>query len=228
MEQILRKYRIKRLFRFSARDTDEPRAAAQYRLEDLPPELKLALLRSFDNLVDLQSLVHASPLYHAVYLENQSCIVQRVLLDGLDEYQYILIIGGILDIPTDRPEVLGDLIPFLKTNDAIDIPPACNSHIIFSGHGTNLARIQLSVQFAIHDFCTSALSKNPATGKYVEDDALLSLTEHARISRAFYRYQVFCTVFRGPEEHYRSIFDRFDFLGLFSPWEVEEIACVRK
>jgi hypothetical protein len=58
----------------------------------------------------------------------------------------------------------------------------------------------------------------------------LSGTELVRLHRAFYRYDM-CqnmmraiAAFRLNGEH---VYDRFaDFLSAFSPWEVEEIACV--
>lgn len=216
----------------ATQDIDESKPVAKLGLEDLAVELKLALLLNLPNLSDLQSLVHASPLYHSVYRTDRYGILQRVLLNELDQrsFQYILNIGRALNIRHKRPEAKEEILKFLEVFKNSDIEPASELQAVFLRHGPRLARIQLSVEFAMHDFCTSVISKHPTTGEPLEEDVILSPTERARISRAFYRCQIFCIVFREdlylPHVDFNITEKSFLFLNLFPPWENEEIACV--
>lgn len=53
-------------------------------LESLPPRIKLHILRAAPDIKTLQSLVEASPDYHAVYVENREVIFTCVTLRELN------------------------------------------------------------------------------------------------------------------------------------------------
>lgn len=208
------------------------KATAKHGLEDLPAELKLTLLSSLSNLADLQSLVHASPLYHSVYLTDRCALLHCVLSNELDptSFQYLLAIARALDIRQECSETKEEVLKFLEAFKNVDIQPVSDSKQLFLRHGPSLAKIQGSIQFAVQDYCTAVLSKHPVSGEPIKPEVSLSPTEQARISRAFYRHQVYCIVFRSPSESQFRFFDNDDkswlFLHLFPTWEVDEIACV--
>lgn len=59
----------------------------------------------------------------------------------------------------------------------------------------------------------------------------LSATEKTRVSRAMYRFQLYCNLFHGRRDPFVEFkFDSDDvvtlFLSLFEPWEVEEVICI--
>ena len=214
-------------------EVNESKAVAENGLEQLPTELKLALLSSLSDLSDLQSLVHASPSYHAVYLTDRHRILHRVIVNGVDprSFQYVLALGRALDIRHGRDETKEEVLSFLEGLKTFDAEPASDSEAVFLRHGPTLGQIQRSIQFTMRDFCTAVFSTHPTTGEALKDAVALSPIEQARISRAFYRYQIFCIVFQEPADYQYIHFDAMEisflFLNLFTPWEVEEIACVR-
>lgn len=50
------------------------------RIENVPTELMIKLLQQTKDVVTLSALVHASPLFHAVYIENREKILTEVTL----------------------------------------------------------------------------------------------------------------------------------------------------
>lgn len=59
-----------------------------------------------------------------------------------------------------------------------------------------------------------------------QSDLVLSSTEHFRVCRAFYRYELLCNLFRSTSETSEEGFERRLFLGRHAPWENEQIGCV--
>ena len=152
---------------------DRPEPAATLGLEALAVELKLVLLRTVSNLTDLQSLVHASPLYYGTYLTDRHSIIARVLLIDSRSLQHVLAIGRALDIRQDQAATKEDVLSFFKSFESIDAGPASELESVVTRQGPILAQIQRSVQFAIRDFCTSVLSRHPVTGELFQGDTTL-------------------------------------------------------
>ena len=128
----------------------------------------------------------------------------------------------------------------------------CKSTIDGLDSGTlgMLADVHLAVHHATDQFCRFTLSCHPVTGQPLEPYRPLSHSETRRIHRAFYRYELFCILFREPkfsiadartrgDGHMASGLEQPDrsfvhlhtksflFLALFKAWKVEEIACTR-
>ena len=81
------------------------------------------------------------------------------------------------------------------------------------------------------DFCQAALSRHPLSNEKEANISPLSTNETRRISRAFYRFELFCTIFSLAEIGVEPDLDCMDkchlFLENFPVWEREEIACIR-
>lgn len=106
---------------------------------------------------------------------------------------------------------------------------------------SRLARLQNQVQHATEDLCQQAFSSHPFTIDQGKPCKKLSSDENCRFYRAFYRFEIFCTLFRSLENPLSIVSDEDEgstseldslensnlFLSLFNPWEVEELACVR-
>ena len=124
-------------------EVNESKAVAKKGLEQLPAEMKLALLPSLSDLSDLQSLVHASPSYHAVYLTNRHRILQRVIFNRADprSFQYILVLGRALDVRHGRDETKEEVLSFLEVLKILDAEPASDSEAVFLKHGPTLGQI---------------------------------------------------------------------------------------
>ena len=57
--------------------------------DTLPTELSVQILKTMPNTKTLQSLIHASPTYHRVYLIDRETIFTSITLQELVECEYI-------------------------------------------------------------------------------------------------------------------------------------------
>lgn len=55
---------------------------------------------------------------------------------------------------------------------------------------------------------------------------VLSSTEHYRACRAFYRFELLCSLFRSTSDASEEGFERRLFLSRHAPWENEQIGCI--
>lgn len=217
-------------------------------LERLPTEIQSAILLNIRDVVSLKTLIHASPRYHSAYLSQRHAILKQVLSNSI------------------HPDVLYDACSAVHSNKTISSnveERAARVDAFLSEYESNrdggtppeqfdlesvsrLARLQLQVQHATEGLCEVAFSSHQFTGELLGHGGPLSLDEICRFCRAFYRFEIFCNLFRNRrdmtvEDNLRhpshgdietvpeidSIEKSSQFLSLFNPWEVEELACVR-
>ncbi|KAI9849496.1 MAG: hypothetical protein M1837_004116 [Sclerophora amabilis] len=217
--------------------------------EDIPTELKIAILSQCADLPTLNSLIRASPLYYRAHLESKKSILLSV---------------GVNELPLDafyswkaqrlrerrRPHADDQWVRAVKEilvqyrEDREKEPPLANS---FSWKELKqMLRFHRKVVFLTQDFCESTIAKHPVSGspEPPEMRGELSSAETLRIHRAFYRFELHrhlfylghrylpATEFGGRETllKYPELdknFQASDFLCNFSPWEIQEIACVK-
>ena len=231
-----------------ARDEAIPCGPHKAALECLPTEIQCAVLLNNRDIASLKALIHASPGYHSAYLGQRHAILKRVTFNSIHPevlYDAFFTIHSAYTMTTSAQDRTMRVKGFLseykdKRNDWT--PP---EHLDLESM-TKLARLQNQVQHATDDLCQKAFSCHPFAGKLVGHGGQLSPNENRRFYRAFYRFEIFCRLFRNWEappadenSSYASDGDREStseleslekssrFLSLFSPWEVEELACVR-
>jgi len=200
-------------------------------LENIPPELRYQIL-TFLNLEELHALVHASPVFHQDYLRNRKSLLRECL-------------------ETTLHSVVVDARFAYKTGLAgfLDKRSVQNVTQMVKDYQDQRHSSSYSAESEIIDIVMFYFSViKPLTRRYTEWTLSnlaqetnskqiygpLSRTEGTRVLRAFYRFQLFCNLF-GVVNHKslqpnRSDFTSIDilriFIGLFEPWEVEEIASI--
>ena len=197
-------------------------------LEGLPVELKWIILQNLPCLPSLNAVVHASPSYHKAYMARRQYIFAEVVSQDIGQ-----------DMLFEASAVARSLR--INSKDAIEVRAFVKDYFItrlvpapISLGGLSLpdlitfSQFQYVVRFAVKDFCQATLSKHPLNRKEQEYIAPLSTNEARRISRAFYRFETYCTIF-SQKRWKRKLGSGMChlFLHQFPPWELEEIACVR-
>ncbi|KAF6236490.1 hypothetical protein HO173_005271 [Letharia columbiana] len=200
-------------------------------LESLAVELQFEILQRLADLPSLSAIVHASPSYHRAYVARRQSILAKVVSrdifsDSLFEAHALAI--ALRTNNKDGSEIRRFLKDYKSTRrEAVSV----SIERFPLPQITILSQVQHAVRFAMKDFCQATLSKHPLSSEREGDITPLSTHEARRISRAFYRFEIFCTVFSQPGFKVKRKLDCMDmchlFLNQFPPWEVEEIACIR-
>ena len=217
-------------------------------LERLPTEIQSAILLNIRDVVSLKTLIRASPTYHNAYLSQRHAILKQVLSNSIhpdvlyDAYSAVHSNKTISSNVEDRAaKVDAFLSEYERNRDGWTPPEQLDLESV-----SRLARLQLQVQHATEDLCQVVFSSHPFTGEPLGHGEQLSLHEIRRFCRAFYHFEIFCNLFRqrrdmtvednlrhasNEDEETVSEMDFIEkssqFLSLFNPWEVEELACVR-
>ena len=194
------------------------------------------------------SYIRASPQYYSAYLSQRNAILKRVLFDSIhpdvlfDAFSAIDSTKIMTSNRKDRAARVRSFLSDYKDNREKWAPP---EHLDLESL-YRLARLQNHVQHSTEDLCRIATSSHQFPGTQIVHSEELSMNESRRFYRAFYRFDIFCNLFRNwktpPDDellsnasnrHHENPFQleplekSSRFLGLFSPWEVEELACVR-
>lgn len=217
-------------------------------LERLPTEIESAILLNIPDVVTLKALIHASPRYHSVYLSQRHAILKQVLSNSIhpdllyDACSAVHSIDTLSSNVEDRDARVDAFLSEYKSSRNGWTPP---EQLDPESVG-RLARLQLQVHHTTEDLCQAAFSSHPFTSEPLGHGEQLSSIEIRRLHRALYWFEIFCNLFRNRqdmtlEDHIRHL-SRGDietvaewaseekspqFLSLFNPWEVEELACVR-
>ena len=217
-------------------------------LERLPTEIQSAILLNIGDIGSLKSLVRASPRYHSAYLSQRHAILKRVLFNSIHPdvlYDAFSAIDSTKIIKGNRKDRAARVRTFLSdytdTREKWTPPEHLDLEIL-----CRLARLQNHVQYSTEDLCRIAISSHPFPGTQIVHGEDLSINESRRFYRAFYRFDIFCNLFRNwksppddellsnaSDRHHENPFQleplekSSRFLSLFNPWEVEELACVR-
>ena len=231
-----------------AEDEVIPYIPSMATLERLPTEIQSAILLDIGDIGSLESLVRASPRYHSAYLSQRHAILQRVLSNSIHPHVLYDALSAIdsTKIMTSKWEdraarVRTFLSDYRDTRDKWAPPEHLDLETL-----CRLAQLQKHVQHSTEDLCRVAISSYPFPGTQTEHGKEISSNESRRFYRAFYRFDLFCTLFRnwdtppddellsnGLNRHHENPFEleplekSSRFLSLFNPWEVEELACVR-
>ena len=198
-------------------------------LEGLPIELQWIILQNLPCLPSLNAIVHASPSYHKAYMARRQYILAEVVSQdiGRDMLFEASAVDKALRI-NSKDRLSLEVRAFVKDyNVTRQVPTPISLGRLSLPHLIAFSQLQYIVRFAVKDFCQATLSKHPLNRKEQEYIAPLSTNEARRISRAFYRFEIYCAIFSRPRKRKAPSGICYLFLHQFPPWEVEEIACVR-
>ena len=214
-------------------------------LERLPTEIQSVILLKIGDIGSLKSLVRASPRYHSAYLSQRHAILKWVLFNSIHPdvlYDAFSAIDSNKTMTSNRKDRAARVRTFLSdyrdTRDKWAPPEHLDPESLY-----RLAGLQNHIQHSTEDLCRAAISSHPFPGTQIVHGQELSINENRRFYRAFYRFDIFCNLFRNwktpPDEELLSNASNDNpfeleplekssrFLSLFKPWEVEELACVR-
>ncbi|KAH7123721.1 hypothetical protein B0J11DRAFT_529711 [Dendryphion nanum] len=198
-------------------------------IESLPPEIRLQLLSQLA-LDELRALVHASPVFHCLYLLNRKSLLRRSLAvtlcnitpDAIAAYE-----SSTVGFQSSR--TVGKVTDFLQRYQNMRDKGA--ESIL----GDDIPIDQVAKMITFHLTTMQPLAQlysQWAQDAFPEATKPLSASEHIRISRAMYRFHLYCNLY-GPNWGSSSLWPEFDPEGIlrsffceYTPWEIEEILCI--
>lgn len=206
-------------------------------LENLPFEIRIQILWEVADFPSLRSLIRASPLYHATYLEEGR---ERVLRDlALKQLDYRLRPDALAAVrsaryyatPRRKRQTIGAFLDeYGRARGQLESDSewlSCTSMT----EAIDLVHLHEAVKRVSEDFCFEIASKMPQEEQFID----LSQMEQLRLYRGMYRYQTYCNFFGkdkswSQEDNFGAdwppLLPRDYYLPTFPPWEVQEIACV--
>ncbi|KAI9758185.1 MAG: serine/threonine protein kinase [Chaenotheca gracillima] len=209
----------------------EDRAPAS--LESLPLELMWEILYRLDSQ-GLNSLVNISPQYYRAYTCNAQWILSEVVRREIGpECMYEAV--AVIQASNIRSREDQATIEFLRRYrlERWEEPPQVLS---LSASLQLISFHQSIVSGFVNDFISSTLSRYPMRQTPLKPDGPPSANELRRIYRAFYRFELYCVLFRRRPTEPRLVSisdgrlaasDQYrHFLYFLPPWEVEELFCV--
>ncbi|KAI0007240.1 hypothetical protein F4779DRAFT_519047 [Xylariaceae sp. FL0662B] len=205
-------------------------------IENLPPEIRRQILSTL-SLEELNCFIRASPVFHCQYLENRRYLLCACLENTLGSVS----VDALVVHQTKSPDFL-----MARTDESI-------AHVLeyyqnlrmeqdatFQGKLSETDAIQISAfYFSItrpigRHYFRWALDNLAGETRVPPTYEPISTVEETRLLRALYRFQICCGLF-GRNDFHDSLRHRWRpdglyilkvFIGLFEPWEVEEIACI--
>ena len=194
----------------------------------LPPELKQSIFAALPNARSLRSVALACTSFYRTFVDAESLIVRSVLYTqiGSDLINDAVIVFRSRALERHDKEAAIELLKSYARRDTRCMPQIWRLHDVLA-----IGDLHDNIDFFSRGFAASALSANPVTGADETLPCPLSLLESNRIKRTFYRYELFCNIFRK-----LGTLQGFDITtetpeGMFfltcAPWENEQLACVR-
>ncbi|MCJ1283012.1 hypothetical protein MMC26_002339 [Xylographa opegraphella] len=194
-------------------------------VKSFPLELTQLILCALPDAVTLRALVLSHSSFYRAFVAGRHLITLQVLLNQIS------------------PDLLPDALAVLKSSRLKPWSRESITEFLTSYHGKRfspspawtisdavpVSMLHDDISFFMADFVSMALAVHPVTGVPDVFPSPLTSREEFRISQAFYRFELYCNLFRErgwkddrfrPEEQQAIFFDQY------SPWENEQLACV--
>ncbi|MCJ1382882.1 hypothetical protein MMC17_005995 [Xylographa soralifera] len=194
-------------------------------VKSFPIELLQLILCALPDAVTLRAVVLSHPSFYRAFSAAKDLIPLQVLLNQipLDLLPDALVVLRSSQLkPWSRERVQEFLAHYYEGKLLLmhtwTIPDAVSASVLYD-----------DIAFFMANFTAMALAAHPVTGEPEESPLALTSHERSRIVHTFYRFELYCNLFRkyrlkdnrfSPEEQ-RSIF-----FGNYSPWENEQLGCV--
>ncbi|MCJ1244087.1 hypothetical protein MMC30_001285 [Trapelia coarctata] len=197
-------------------------------MEQLPAELRIEVLRSIDDFSTLYSFIRVSKSLYSVFSAAKSSILSSVLERSIpiDILTDALAVHSSSLLPVHDDKLTKDFVASRWLGNSSPTYPPSQS----AGFGC-LAHFQHIIDWFTNDICKTFARNEPSLGV---GSFPVSFEERVRISRAFYRIEIYCNLFKDTRVAddmtvYYTTDDQFElFLSHIPPWEVEEVACVHE
>lgn len=204
--------------------------------ENFPAEIRRYLLSMLE-YEGLKALVHASPVYHQQYLLDRQrllCECLASILGGDTTDAYAVYRSGLVEFSTSRTEE--EIAQFLEAYQGRRSTSSRRSFLKTLTLDETISMVTFHctiIKPLIQHYTCWALENLAKETEEVRYNRSLSRTEETRLTRALYRFQLYCNLFG--VGHCKSPTRRLEFrdddivrlyLDVFEPWEVEEMACI--
>ncbi|MCJ1256204.1 hypothetical protein MMC24_004024 [Lignoscripta atroalba] len=131
---------------------------------------------------------------------------------------------------TEKEERTREFLSHYQATDELSKPPPAWTVL----DAISVSNLHCHVDYFIKKFTSSILSVHPVSGTIDPDYSPPSMNEVCRIQRIFYRFELYCNLFREYNRRPRDKEHRFSaaeqerlFHRKFATWEIEQLACVR-
>ena len=196
----------------------------------LPPELKQTIFSALPDAVTLSSLVLTCSDFYNTFRNAESLIIKSILHNQIGShllFDALIVLESRMLTPYNEKAV-GQLLDLYARR----APTITSNHQKWKlRHVVAVSSLHNTIECLSHNLACSALATNPVTGLGEPSPTPLSAQESNRIKRTFYRYELFCTVFRTRREYELNwkackTLQCF-FFQMSEPWENEQLRCVR-
>jgi hypothetical protein len=191
--------------------------------ERFPLELRQALLSALSDVSSLRSTALSCPSFYDAFTSAEELITTQVLNNQLENTD--ILPEAVAAFNSSRMQPWSSQ----RTRDFVDAhfhsrraPPDSWKLV----DALPIGNLHSCVEFFATRFVAEMFSPS-STFAYIDPPSAwpLSRNEMIRIQRTFYRFEVYCNLFRNPERFdFREQRDLFFFK--FSHWENEQLACV--
>ena len=208
------------------------------KLESLPNEMQLMIMKRLGDISSLRSLSLASHTFNHLRIQHEKVVLPAVLANEIDEsvfdeaYWALRASQQGFD-PSNFLQRITDFIAewFESDPESIKVKDLPVADLM------KISCLHRHVNSLVKDFCVYALSGPLSPSESPKDSPSISALEFNRIARAFYRFELYCNLYKdhpvgdhGASQNDRNTYMRLSSYKLFdswNAWEVEGVACVR-
>ncbi|WEW56217.1 hypothetical protein PRK78_001656 [Emydomyces testavorans] len=211
---------------------DRPSVLQKSCLECLPPELIQLILAALPDVMSLKSAALSCWSMYEAFIGAEQLITSQVLTAqlNLDLLEYALLVREAAKhtVPWTQQEVLS----FIRRHLLVTSPTVAQRTWSLS-EALPMGDLYDHIRYFTDDFVSNALTAPLAPAKREPGLWELSRGEVNRIETAFYRFEIYCKMFKTEvkcddtdEDNEDLRYYKEDFHDVFSPWENEQLACV--
>jgi uncharacterized protein YqiB (DUF1249 family) len=205
-------------------------------LESLPTEIQLSIIQQLPNVDSLRALSLASRTFNDVRILHKNVVLPQVLMREMGEvnfeeaYWVVRARQAGFDTSNYHVKINNFLSQWLEFE-----PGSLDASSIHPSDIIKISDLHRRVLHLVGDFCAYTMSGDDINVQRVPSLPQLSFSELARITRAFYRFELYFNLYRDPvqaETHSTNkVFEvrqqSYTFFNSWPAWEAEEIACIR-
>ena len=196
----------------------------------LAPELKQAIFSALPDISTLSSLVSTCSTFYHTFRDAEPLIIKSILHNQIGSHLLFdaLIVLESRTLVSYNEETVAQLLDSYAER-ALTI--TSNYQKLRLRHAVAISSLYDAIDCLSEDFACMALATNIVTGLDEPSPTPLSALESNRIKRAFYRYELYNSLFRELEElglewsASKKLQDSF--FEMCEPWENEQLRCVR-
>jgi hypothetical protein len=184
-------------------------------MEKLPTEVQQVIMSASTDACSLRSLVLSCSTLYCSFKEADSLIISQVLHNEIGSS---VLPEAALTLRSPRRPPKYDK----EFQNHFLVPRQLSPQTWKLSEAVRMSKTAFYIRFFATDYIERVRYKWP------DDVVFPSQAEIERVERAFYRFEIYCTMFRYGQANYR--FDiseqRRLFFSHFSPWENEQLACI--